>query len=134
MRSHMALGFSRVATAGSGRLLLPAHGTDRRSAQARAYKEELSGPVATVFRAQTSGSDHARERHTIRPRRRCWTADPGEQEGLIKGIQAGQVFVNAMVASDPRLPFGGVKMSGYGRELGKHGIREFVNPKTVWVA
>ena len=63
-----------------------------------------------------------------------WTRDPNEQDRYIRDVQAGQVFVNGMTTSYPELPFGGVKKSGYGRELAAHGIHEFCNIKTVWVA
>ena len=61
-----------------------------------------------------------------------WTRDPARVRRFVSGLDSGSVFVNAMVASDPRLPFGGVKNSGYGRELAGYGIREFLNIKTVW--
>jgi len=102
---------------------------------ARAYREELFGPVATVFRARDLDEAIAIANDTpYGLGASVWTRDDADRDRAISGIAAGQVFVNAMVASDPRVPFGGIKTSGYGRELGEAGIHEFVNIKTVWVA
>ncbi len=102
---------------------------------AAVYRDEIFGPVALLFRAASLAE--ALEIANDTPfglGASVWTKDPDEQRHLIHGIQAGQVFVNTIVASDPRLPFGGIKRSGYGRELSAAGMREFLNAKTVVIA
>jgi len=107
---------------------------DRVTADTCAYHEELFGPVATVIRA-ASEDDALRIANETRfgLGSSIWSRDTARAEQLAAQIEAGSTFINGMVKSDPRLPFGGVKASGYGRELSKLGMHEFVNAKTVWV-
>jgi succinate-semialdehyde dehydrogenase / glutarate-semialdehyde dehydrogenase len=99
-----------------------------------AYEEELFGPVASVIRAR----DDEDALNIANDSRyglggSIWTTDIQHGESLARRVQAGSVFVNGMVKSDPRLPFGGIKASGYGRELSYHGLHEFLNTKTIWI-
>jgi len=118
---------------GAGNFFEPTVITDIAIGSTASY-EELFGPAAMLF--VVKDIDEAIRLANDSPfglGASAWTNDQTEQGTFISELESGMVFINGMVASDPRLPFGGIKQSGYGRELGLYGIREFVNAKSVWI-
>jgi succinate-semialdehyde dehydrogenase/glutarate-semialdehyde dehydrogenase len=98
------------------------------------YADEVFGPVAGLYRVGSYQEAVALANGTsFGLGANAWTGDPDEQRRFVADLDAGMVFINGMVTSYPQLPFGGVRNSGYGRELAAPGIREFCNAKTVWI-
>ena len=107
---------------------------DRVEPGIRAYHEEFFGPVAIVIRARDENEAlYIANDSPYGLGGSVWTSDSRRGEALARQVQSGCTYVNGMVKSDPRLPFGGIKNSGFGRELSHHGIKEFVNAKTIWI-
>jgi succinate-semialdehyde dehydrogenase/glutarate-semialdehyde dehydrogenase len=137
VKASVALG-ARVRTGGTkiqrkGFFYAPTVLTDI-PPNAPAAREELFGPVASVFKAKDlSDAIAIANGTTFGLGASAWTRDAAERDRFVAEIESGLLFINGMVASDARLPFGGVKNSGFGRELGEFGIREFVNIKSVRV-
>jgi succinate-semialdehyde dehydrogenase/glutarate-semialdehyde dehydrogenase len=136
----------RRSVAAGARLLLGGHPLDRPGSYyaptvladprpgSPAWAEETFGPVAVLITvADLDEAIAVANGTTFGLGASAWTREPKERERLVAEIEAGSVFINGMVKSDPRLPFGGIKRSGFGRELSVQGIREFVNVKTVWI-
>jgi succinate-semialdehyde dehydrogenase/glutarate-semialdehyde dehydrogenase len=99
----------------------------------RIWSEEVFGPVAALYRVGSYAEAVTLANGTAYGLgASAWTDDPEQRRRFVADLDAGMVFINGMVTSYPQLPFGGVKHSGYGRELSAHGIREFCNIKTVW--
>ena len=129
--AHLALGGHRME--GRGYFYAPTVLT-RVTPEMAAAREETFGPVAAMMRVKDAHEAIAIANNTpFGLGANLWTRDIDRARSLAREVQAGSVFINGMVASDPRLPFGGIKRSGYGRELSEFGIREFVNMQTVWI-
>ena len=117
------------------RVLLPPHRGHRHPPGMRVATEEVFGPVALLYTVADADEALAVANDTeFGLGSSVWTTDPDEQQRFVVGLAAGQVFVNGMVVSMPQLPFGGIKASGIGRELGSYGLHEFCNVKSVWIA